>query len=300
MKIAFLFAGQGVQYVGMGKELYENSSTFKNVFDNLDKELIDICFNGPSEVLNDTCNAQPLICATSIGIALTLKEKGITPSYSAGLSLGEYSALAFNDVLSVKDTLDIVKQRGNIMSKALPSGTTGMAAVINSDVETINSVINEIGKLEIANYNSPKQIVITGDINSIDKSIEKFKELKVRAIKLNVSGAFHSSYLNDASIKLNEVLNKYEFKKPSNPVVFNVSGKQEDENVIELLTKQIKSSVLFLQSIEYMINNGVDTFIEIGPGKTLSSFVGQTSKEVKVYTVESLESIEGLVDILNG
>ena len=299
MKVAFLFAGQGVQYVGMGKELYEKSNTFKSIFDKLPSDVKDICFNGPEEDLNNTLNAQPAILATSYGIASVLKEKGIDCEFCAGLSLGEYSALTYSGVFNIDDVIEIVRQRGSIMADALPLGTTGMAAIINSDEETINDVINEYENLGIANYNSSKQIVITGDINSIDKAIEKFKELKVRAIKLNVSGAFHSSYLEDASVKLNEVLSNYEIKKPLKKVVFNVTGNDEDNDIKDLLTKQIKSSVLFRQSIEYMISKGVDTFIEIGPGKTLSGFVRATSKDVNVYQVETYESIEKVVDLLN-
>lgn len=298
MKIAFLFAGQGVQYVGMGKDLYDNSPIFRNIFDNLPENIKDICFNGPESELNNTLNSQPAILATSLGLASILKEKGVDCEYCAGLSLGEYTALTYANAFSVKDAIDIVIKRGSIMSKALPIGTTGMAAIINTSEEVINKVIKEIGNLEIANYNSPKQIVITGDINSIDKAIVKFKDLKVRAIKLNVSGAFHSSYLNEASIQLNAVLNDYVINKPDKNVVFNVIGSQGDD-IIDLLTKQIKSSVLFMQSVEYMISKGVDTFIEIGPGKVLSNFVKQINDEVTVYQVDSLESIEKVVNLIN-
>lgn len=299
MKIAFLFAGQGVQYVGMGKDLYDHSPIFKNIFDNLPKNIQDICFNGPESELNNTLNAQPAILATSLGLASILKEKGVDCDYCAGLSLGEYSALTYSGVFNVKDAIEIVSKRGSIMADALPMGNTGMAAILNTKEEVISEVINEIGKLEIANYNSLKQIVITGDINSIDKAIEKFKEMKIRAIKLNVSGAFHSSYLIDASFKLNKVLIEYEINKANKKVVFNVIG-CEGEDIVSLLTKQIKSSVLFKQSIEYMISKGVDTFIEIGPGKTLSSFVKQTNCDVNIYQVDSLESIEKVVDLING
>lgn len=298
MKIAFLFAGQGVQYVGIGKDLYDHSPIFRNIFDNLPENIKDICFNGPESELNNTLNSQPAILATSLGLASILKEKGVDCEYCAGLSLGEYTALTYANAFSVKDAIDIVIKRGSIMSKALPIGITGMAAIINISEEVINKVIKEIGNLEIANYNSPKQIVITGDINSIDKAIVKFKDLKVRAIKLNVSGAFHSSYLNEASIQLNAVLNDYVINKPDKNVVFNVIGSQGDD-IIDLLTKQIKSSVLFMQSVEYMICKGVNTFIEIGPGKVLSNFVKQINDEVTVYQVDSLESIEKVVNLIN-
>lgn len=297
MKIAFLFAGQGAQYVGMGKELAD-SSAFKEVFEYLPSNLQKICFEGPAEDLNNTLNAQPCLVAVSLGIAKVLKSHGIDCEYAAGLSLGEYTALAYSDALSVKDVFELVRKRSEIMSNAVPKNT-GMAAIFSCEAKVIEDVIKDIKNVEIANYNSPKQIVITGSMEGIDEAILKLKDLGYKSKKLNVSGAFHSSYLNNASEELFTVLKEVDFKEPNKKIVFNTVGKTSDEDVKILLKNQIKSSVKFMQSIEFMIENGVDTFIEIGPGKVLTGLVKQINPDVNIYSVENLESVGKVVDLLN-
>ena len=293
MKIAFLFAGQGAQYVGMGKELAD-SSAFKEVFEYLPSNLQKICFEGPAEDLNNTLNAQPCLVAVSLGIAKVLKSHGIDCEYAAGLSLGEYTALAYSDALSVKDVFELVRKRSEIMSNAVPKNT-GMAAIFSCEAKVIEDVIKDIKNVEIANYNSPKQIVITGSMEGIDEAILKLKDLGYKSKKLNVSGAFHSSYLNKASEELFTVLKEVDFKQPNKKIVFNTVGKTSDEDVKILLKNQIKSSVKFMQSVEFMIENGVDTFIEIGPGKVLSGLVKQINPDVNIYSVENLQSIGKVV-----
>ena len=297
MKIAFLFAGQGAQYVGMGKELAD-SSAFKEVFEYLPSNLQKICFEGPAEDLNNTLNAQPCLVAVSLGIAKVLKSHGIDCEYAAGLSLGDYTALAYSDALSVKDVLELVRKRSEIMSNAVPKNT-GMAAIFSCEAKVIEDVIKDIKNVEIANYNSPKQIVITGSMEGIDEAILKLKDLGYKSKKLNVSGAFHSRYLNNASEELFTVLKEVDFKEPNKKIVFNTVGKTSDEDVKILLKNQIKSSVKFMQSIEFMIENGVDTFIEIGPGKVLSGLVKQINPDVNIYSVENLESVGKVVELLN-
>ncbi|WP_347714133.1 ACP S-malonyltransferase [uncultured Parvimonas sp.] len=297
MKIAFLFAGQGAQYVGMGKELAD-SSAFKEVFEYLPSNLQKICFEGPAEDLNNTLNAQPCLVAVSLGIAKVLKSHGIDCEYAAGLSLGEYTALAYSDALSVKDVFELVRKRSEIMSNAVPKNT-GMAAIFSCEAKVIEDVIKDIKNVEIANYNSPKQIVITGSMEGIDEAILKLKDLGYKSKKLNVSGAFHSSYLNNASEELFTVLKEVDFKEPNKKIVFNTVGKTSDEDVKILLKNQIKSSVKFMQSIEFMIENGVDTFIEIGPGKVLTGLVKQINPDVNIYSVENLESVGKVVELLN-
>ena len=297
MKIAFLFAGQGAQYVGMGKELAD-SSAFKEVFEYLPSNLQKICFEGPAEDLNNTLNAQPCLVAVSLGIAKVLKSHGIDCEYAAGLSLGEYTALAYSDALSVKDVFELVRKRSEIMSNAVPKNT-GMAAIFSCEAKVIEDVIKDIKNVEIANYNSPKQIVITGSMEGIDEAILKLKDLGYKSKKLNVSGAFHSSYLNKASEELFTVLKEVDFKQPNKKIVFNTVGKTSDEDVKILLKNQIKSSVKFMQSVEFMIENGVDTFIEIGPGKVLSGLVKQINPDVNIYSVENLESIGKVVELLH-
>ena len=281
----------------MGKELAD-SSAFKEVFEYLPSNLQKICFEGPAEDLNNTLNAQPCLVAVSLGIAKVLKNHGIDCEYAAGLSLGEYTALAYSDTLSVKDVLELVRKRSEIMSNAVPKNT-GMAAIFSCEAKVIEDVIKDIKNVEIANYNSPKQIVITGSMEGIDEAILKLKDLGYKSKKLNVSGAFHSSYLNNASEELFTVLKEVDFKEPNKKIVFNTVGKTSDEDVKILLKNQIKSSVKFMQSVEFMIKNGVDTFIEIGPGKVLSGLVKQINPDVNIYSVENLESIGKVVELLN-
>lgn len=293
--IALLFAGQGTQYVGMGKDLYENYEEFKKIYDiELPFNLKDICLNGPKDVLDDTKYAQPAIVAMSLGIARILESKGVKPSYLAGLSLGEYGALAYAKAFSDKDAIELVSKRGEIMSNALPKGTSGMAAVLRLDANSIKEVINNVdGVLGIANYNCPGQIVITGEINAIDKAIPLLQEKGARrVVKLNVSGAFHSSLLEDASIKLGKEIEKVKINNLTIPVVHNITGTEiSNMSIKDILVKQIKSSVYFEQSINYMIDHGVDTFIEVGPGEVLSGHVRKTNPNVKVYSVNNVESL---------
>ena len=291
MKIAFLFAGQGSQAVGMGKDFYDKYETVKNIYDKF-PEIRDLCFNGPAELLNQTEYAQKAILLTSYAFASLAKENGIEPEYVCGLSLGEYSALAFSNVWNLNDSIEIIKNRGRIMQNALPLGTTKMAAIIGMDREKILEVIKNVdGICEIANYNCTGQIVITGDNKGVDNAMPLLAEAGAkRVIPLNVSGAFHSSLLIPASKELRKVLDKYTPNKPEYKVIYNVSGKEETKNINELLENQICHSVYFEDTLKYLKDNGVDTFVEIGPGKALSGFVRKTLTDVKSYAITDLES----------
>ncbi|MGM9913449.1 ACP S-malonyltransferase [Floccifex sp.] len=297
MKVAILFAGQGSQYVSMGKDFYDTYRVSKNVFDsiNMDFDVKDVCFNGPEEKLNNTAYTQSCILACSMAIYEAIKEQGIQPDFVAGLSLGEYSALCASNVYSLQDALEIVRKRGLIMANALQANTSKMVAILNAKLEDIKVCCQQTG-CAIANYNAPNQIVISGLNEVVDQTMDLLKEKGVRRmVPLKVSGAFHSPLLEQASLELKEVLKQYPMHSQQIPVVFNVTGKEEKES-IDLLTKQIKSSVLFYQSIEYMINQGVDTFIEVGPGHALSGLVKKTNKEVKVYSISSCEDLKQMME----
>ena len=298
MKIGFLFAGQGSQHPGMGKDFYEQYDAARRLYDSIDIDIPvkELCFNGTQEQLNDTAVAQPCILATSSAIAAVLSEKGIYADVAAGLSLGEYSALAYAGVFTPQEGAKLVRQRGKIMAAALPEGTSGMAAVLNTEESVIAEVcaeVKEIGVCEIANYNCPGQIVISGQKEAVAAASEKLKARGARrVIPLQVSGAFHTSLLNEASVQLREVLDTYAFGEEEIPVINNVSGKVETRDLREVLQEQICHSVHFTQSLQAMIDMGVELFIEIGPGHALSGFVRKTTKEVPVYHIDTTEDLE--------
>lgn len=299
MKIAFLFAGQGAQAKGMGKDIYDNVAIAKEIYDKY-SELRDLCFLDKNEVINQTKYAQPAMLLTSYVFAKALEENGIKPEYACGLSLGEYSALAFADTWNLDNALDIISNRGDIMQNALPLGTTKMAAVIGLAREKVLEGIKTAeGVCEVANYNCPGQIVITGDNKGVDLAMENMKALgALKVIELNVSGAFHSSFLNDASKKLRVVLDKYTPNTPKYKIIYNVSGREETRNINDILEDQIHSSVYFEDSIRYLMANGVDTFVEIGPGKSLQGFVKRIDRKIPCYNVSDLESLKQTIEAL--
>ena len=299
MKIAFLFAGQGAQYVGQGKDFYDHLDFAKEIYDKY-PDIKEICFEDSKGVLNQTAYAQPAMLLTGYVISKALENEGITPEYACGLSLGEYTALAYSNTWDLDSALDIIKNRGRIMQNALPLGTTKMAAIIGLDREKVlEGVKVSEGVCEVANYNCPGQIVITGDNKGVDLAMENMTKLgALKVVELNVSGAFHSSFLLDASKELRAVLDKYTPNTPKYKMVYNVSGKEEDRPLNDILEDQIHSSVYFEDSIKYLLENGVDTFIEIGPGKSLSGFVKRVNRKVNIYTVTDYESYLALVEAL--
>jgi len=306
MKIGFLFVGQGSQTVGMGLDVYQNYKSSRDLFDSvsLDFDLKDICFNGPKEKLDQTYYTQPSLLVTSLAISSALKEEGIIADVVAGLSLGEYSALTYAKCLDVISAIQLVSQRGEIMSNALPLNMSGMAAVLSDQLDTIKDVIKlvqkeNIGLLEIANYNSPSQTVISGENKALEYAIRILKEHKIRCIPLAVSGAFHTSLLKNASEELNVVLNQYKFNNPECTVLFNISGESETE-IKSALTDQICSSVQWVKTIKKMRDLGVDCFIEVGPKNSLQKLVKQIIPDAKVFSVDSKESIKQMIGEIYG
>lgn len=304
-KIAFIYPGQGAQVCGMGQEFYEQTEIGKQVFD-LATELLgfsvpELCFT-ENDRLDITEYTQAAMVTTSIAMTKVLESKGVKPDVTAGLSLGEYCALYTAGVMSEADAIATVRQRGILMQEAVPVGQGAMAAILAMDAAAIEAVLADIEGVQIANYNCPGQIVISGKKEAVETACEKLKEAGAkRAILLNVSGPFHSGMLTGAGEKLGQVLETVEVHTPAIPYVANVTAAYVTDaaEVKPLLTKQVSSSVRWQQSVEAMLKDGVDTFIEIGPGKTLAGFMKKIDRTVTVMNIEKLEDVDRVVEALN-
>lgn len=304
-RIAFIFPGQGAQKAGMGKDFYEQTEIGRHRFDTASRllklDMAALCFE-PNDNLDITEYTQAAMVTTSIAMMDVLKEHGVKPDVTAGLSLGEYCALAAASVMSEEDAITTVRQRGILMQEAVPAGIGAMAAILALDAQKIEEVLGGIENVQIANYNCPGQIVISGKKEAVEKANEALLAAGAkRAIMLNVSGPFHSDMLQGAGEKLGAVLEDVMISKPAIPYVANVTASYVTEagQVKPLLEKQVSSSVRWQQSVETMIADGVDTFIEIGPGRTLAGFMKKINRDVKVFNIEKLEDVENVVGQLN-
>lgn len=309
-KTAFIFSGQGAQYVGMGKDLYDNFPAARKVFDEADEvtdgRISKMCFEGPKEILQETVNTQPAILTHSVACYSVLKENGILPDVVAGLSLGEYSALVASEALEFRQAVPLVQKRGKFMQEAVPIGKGTMAAIIGLEREQVLEICKMAsaeGVVEAANFNCPGQIVVAGEVEAVNKAINlaKAKGAK-KAVLLAVSAPFHCSLLKPAADNLAKELEKVVIKDTKIPVVSNVNADfaREGKQVKELLVKQVNSPVLWEDCIKKMINSGVDTFVEVGPGKVLSGFVKKIDKTLKVTNVEDTESLYNTIKNLGG
>jgi len=299
---AIVFPGQGSQSPGMGKELAEKFAVARRVFEEADDALgfaiSRLCFEGPAEDLQLTENTQPAILTVSVAAFRALSEAGVSaPAFVAGHSLGEYSALVAAGTLSLSDAVRTVRARGRYMQEAVPVGTGAMAAVIGGEFSAIERVCTEARGdqvCSVANFNSPGQAVIAGNTEAVDRAIELLKGVAKRVVKLKVSAPFHCALMKPAQDRLAQDLERLEFNQPAMPVVTNVDARPiaAPQELRDALVRQVSSPVRWVESMQLLIEQGVDTFVEAGPGKVLSGLVRQTSRDVKTLNVEDAASLE--------
>ena len=303
-KIAFIFPGQGAQKAGMGKDFYENSKTAAEVIDRaselLGLDMKALCFE-ENDLLDQTEYTQAALVTVCMAMEKVLRERGLAPDVTAGLSLGEYCAIASAGGMSTENAITTVRKRGILMQNAVPGGQGAMAAVLGLDAGKIEEVLADRSGVMIANYNCPGQIVITGWKEDVEQAADALKEAGAkRVLPLNVSGPFHSSLLEQAGEELGKELERVDFSDLQIPYVTNVTAEYVTDitKTKELLARQVASSVRWQQSMELLIADGVDTFVEIGPGRTLAGFLRKINRGVKVYNVGTWEDVDKVVNEL--
>lgn len=307
-KIAVVFPGQGAQHVGMGRTFYDQGQAGKAIFEQaskaLGKDMAELCFFSDEETLRMTENTQPSILTVSYMIYQSLVEAGLKADGFSGLSLGEFTALVAGGALQFEDAVRIVRERGRLMQEEVPAGQGAMAAILGMEREPIEEVCKTLsseGIISVANYNCPQQIVIAGEAALVEKAIVALKELGAKkAVQLPVSAPFHTKMLTGAGEKLRGVLGTYPISPLNKAVYTNVTAKaySQEDDIAEMLVKQVSASVRFEDQIREMIQDGFDTFIEVGPGSALTKFIKKISKEVKLYSVENTEDVEALASML--
>ena len=296
-KIAFVFSGQGAQYTGMGRELYECSPAAKAVFDMADsirEGTSNQCFEADKETLSITVNTQPCVFTADLAAAAAVAEKGIRPDYLAGFSLGEIAALGFGGVMSYEEAFRLVCKRGELMDKAAKENEGAMVAVMKLTPEKVEELAKQFDSTYPVNYNSPAQTVVATTKENADKLVEAVKAEKGKGIKLAVSGAFHSPFMRSAAEGLGEYLADKELKTPEIPIYSNVTAQPYSGDIKQLIKAQAESPVQWQKTVENLIAEGVDTFIEVGVGKTLAGLIKKINKDVRVFNVENRETLDAL------
>lgn len=296
---AIVFSGQGAQYSGMGRELYEFSPAARNVFDLAEKirpGITQMCFSGSDEDLKKTENTQPCLFCVDLAAASALEEAGVRADMLAGFSLGEFAALAFSGAIGYEDCFKLVIRRAELMQKSSERANTGMAAVLKLSDDEVIALCGEFENIYPVNFNCEGQVVVSGLKDELALFIPRVKEAGGRALPLNVSGAFHSPFMADAADAFAAELASFEIGQPRCAIYANVSAQRYGSDAHDLLTRQMRSPVLWRRSVENMIADGADTFIEAGPGKTLSGFVSRISGNVRVFNVEDCESLKKTVE----
>lgn len=305
-KIAILFSGQGAQYPGMMKDLYDAEPAAKDLFDKADaalgREISKVCFEGTQEDLNLTHNTQPCMLAGDLASAMILKAHGIVADAVAGFSLGEYAALAYAGAISMDDVFPVIQIRADAMQEAVAPGNGAMAAFVGATAEQVEGICDKVtrGYVVAANYNQPLQTVVSGSVAGIDEACELAEMVGLRYVKLAVSAPFHCALMEPAAKKLEEEFKSITFQNPSIPVYMNVNGEPVTDCAVipNLLVKQAMSPVRWVQTLENMYTDGIDTFIECGAGKTLSGLVKKTLKDVKILRVENLKTLQSTLEEL--
>lgn len=300
-KIAFVFAGQGAQYSGMGKDIAESSQAAKRVFemaDSIRKDISPLCFFGTKEQLSVTKNTQPALFLVDLACAYALKEKGISPQGAAGFSLGEIPALAFCGVLSEQDAFRLVIKRGEYMQECAEKYGGCMAAVLRLPNERVEALCAEFGNVFPVNYNCEGQLVVAGLKDEMDAFLQAVAKAGGRSIKLQVNGAFHTKFMEEAAKKLSAELDRIELNPPVIPLYSNLTAKPYTSDIKGHITAQLKSPVLWQKTIENMIDDGFTTFIEVGAGKVLSGLISKISSQVSVFNVEDSASLINTVKLL--
>ena len=296
-KTAFVFSGQGAQYPGMGKELYECSPAAKAVFDMAEEirpGTLKQCFESTKEELSITINTQPCVFITDLAAAAAVAEKGIKPEFVAGFSLGEIAAIAFAGILSYEDAFKLVCKRAELMDKAANENPGAMAAVMKITPEKTEEICSKFNKAYPVNYNSPAQTVVAADVSEIDELCGMVKAEKGKAVKLAVSGAFHSPFMDSTSEAMAEYLADKELKEPSVPVYANLTAEPYSDDFKKLISMQINHPVRWQKTVENMIAQGAERFIEVGVGKTLTGLIKKINADVEAVNIENKEGLDTL------